>query len=355
MGQPDSSYRAFARLGDFLRNYTGAPTPPAAGEPYSQLEQKMEVAGVRNPWFTREEIRYALSWWGELLREDALLNWFSGYPAPAGAGNTVAIITAGNVPLVGFHDFLSVLLTGNRALVKCSSSDDVLLPYLAELLLSYDPDMASRISFETGTLSGFDAVIATGSNNTSRYFEYYFGSYPHIIRKNRNSAAVLNGTESKSDLAGLADDVFRYFGLGCRSVSKLFVPEEYDFDPLFNAFFTHKHRIDHQKYANNYDYNKAVYLMSGADMLDNGFLLLKRDVGLASPIGTLFFESYASQEELRVRLEGLSAELQCVVGPENLAGAIPFGHSQQPGLDTYADQVDTVDFLLSIPAGETTS
>ena len=361
MAQPDPSFSALVQLGDFLREFLADASRETSGiadttreasgnKAFHQLTATMEQARLQNPWFTREEVTYALQQWGDLLRKDRLKKWLAAYDSPSGEPLTVALILAGNVPLVGFHHFISVLLTGNRALVKCSSSDNILLPHLASLLTGFEPSLDGRYRFEDGTLKAYDAVIATGSNNTSRYFEYYFGSRPHIIRMNRSSVAVLTGSESPEELGGLADDIFRYFGLGCRSVSKLFVPDGYDFDPFFTACYAHKHRIDHQKYANNYDYNKAVYLMSGSAMLDNGFLLLKEDPGLGSPIGTLFYETYTSMRELQNRLDALSGDLQCVVGPDTLAGAIPFGQAQQPALDAYADGVDTIAFLQEIPA-----
>ncbi|MBC2840639.1 acyl-CoA reductase [Robiginitalea sp. SC105] len=353
MGQPDTSYRALAKLGGILRDFTADEGPaPTPGKVFVDLGVAVERARVQNPWFTREEVLHALRHWGKVLQEESLLQWFSAYPGNPGKSATVALIMAGNVPLVGFHDLVSVLMTGHRALVKTASSDSVLLPAMRDVLVSFDPGLSGRIAFETGTLSGFDAVIATGSNNTSRYFDYYFGGHPHIIRKNRNSVGILTGNEGVAELEGLADDIFRYFGMGCRSVSKIYVPEGYDFDGLFNAFFRHKHRIDHHKYANNYDYNKAVYLMSGAPMLDNGFLLVKEDGGLGSPIGTLFYETYSSPEALREHLAGLSEDLQCIVGPKDIPGAIPFGASQQPALDAYADNVDTVAFLQSVTADQ---
>jgi hypothetical protein len=257
---------------------------------------------------------------------------------------------AGNIPLVGFHDLISVLLTGNSALVKCASGDTLLLKYVAGRLVELEPGLGARIAFTTGKLGDFDAVIATGSTNTSRYFEYYFSKRPHIIRKNRHGVAVLTGEETGPELDGLAEDIFRYFGMGCRSVSKLYIPESYDFDPFFKACYRFKDLIDHQKYGNNYDYNKAVYLMSGSAMLDNGFLLLKEDAGIGSPIGTLFYETYTHRDRLLHKLRDEAEALQCVVGGSWIPGAIPFGTAQKPGLGTYADGVDTVDFLLKTSA-----
>ena len=306
-------------------------------------------AEAQNAWFTPEEVLFASGVWAQLLSEEKLRRWLDAYPDLPTRSGPIALIAAGNIPLVGFHDFLCVLLSGHRALVRCASNDRVLLPFLAERLVSFAPELRDRICFTDQALQEYDAVIATGSNNTSRYFEHYFGQKPHIIRKNRNSVAILTGKESPQQLAGLAEDVFRYFGMGCRSVSKVFVPEGYDFDPLFEAFYAYKDRIHHQKYANNYDYNKAVFLMSGDPMLDNGFMLLKQDAGLASPIGTLFYETYTRLEALEVSLSASSDQLQCVVGPEQLAQSIPYGQTQRPGLSDYADGVDTMDFLLKAP------
>ena len=348
MQQKDPSYRALLQLGGFLREacdtlgQESAPSQPA----HPELEAMLQRAYGQNTWFTRDACRHSLNYWAEMLEPDYLDPWLDNYPTPSGKALTVALILAGNIPLVGFHDVISVLLTGNRALVKCASNDQVLLPYMVKKLEAFDPGLTGRVTFTDKKLGAFDAVIATGSNNTSRYFEYYFSKKPHIIRKNRHGAAVLTGRETTAELNGLAEDVFLYFGMGCRSVSKLFVPVGYDFDPLFNAFYQFKSITDHHKYANNYDYNKAVYLMSGSPMLDNGFLLLKEDPSFGSPIGTLFYETYDSEDSLKARLKAAEESLQCVVGGGWLKGAIPPGSAQHPALWQYADGVDTVDFLL---------
>ncbi len=223
------------------------------------------------------------------------------------------MILAGNIPLVGFHDFLSVLITGNKALIKTSSNDQHLLPFLAKYLIAVDENLKDKITFVEGKLENFDTVIATGSNNTARYFEYYFKDKPSIIRKNRNSVAVLNGKESKEELEALGEDIFRYFGLGCRNVSKLFVPKGYSFDAFFEAIFKYQDVIHYEKYANNYDYNKAVFLMSNFKLLDNGFLTIKEDSSYASPISSVFYEFYENIEELKARLEADSEQIQCIV------------------------------------------
>lgn len=258
----------------------------------------------------------------------------------------MALIMAGNIPLVGFHDFLCVLLTGNSVLIKVSSNDDVLLPFITKYLGHVCPGISDNILFTEAKLDDFDAVIATGSNNTSRYFEHYFGHKPNIIRKNRNSIAILTGNENKTQLKALGEDVFRYYGLGCRSVSKLFVPIGYKFDEFFEAIFEYSPIINQIKYANNYDYNKAVYLMSEFKILENGFLMLKEDESYSSPIATLFYEHYESLNELKERLKVDQGKIQCIVAKDVFDDEIKFGQTQTPSLSDYADGVDTVEFLL---------
>ncbi|MCO5723603.1 acyl-CoA reductase [Robiginitalea marina] len=349
MNALDPSFGALVTLGNMLRSFCedgGAGHPRQWSEEHRQLDALLDRVYLENAWFTRESCLYAFSYWGEMLRKESLEDWLAPYPGPKETPLTVALVLAGNIPLVGFHDVLCVLLTGNRALVKCASNDRLLLPFFCEFLFGFEPGLRGRVNFTDGKLHGFDAVVATGSNNTGRYFEYYFSRKPHIIRKNRNGAAVLTGRETEEELSGLAGDVFRYFGLGCRSVSKLFVPQGYDFTPLFQAFYPYKYLLEHPKYANNYDYNKAVYLMQGGEMRDNGFLLLKEDPSMASPIGTLFYETYASNPALKARLATLGPQLQCVVSSTGADHNTAFGKSQWPELREYADGMDTVEFLL---------
>jgi len=254
---------------------------------------------------------------------------------------------AGNIPLVGFHDFLSVLISGNSVLVKLASNDKHFLPLIAKYLEYVEPSFNSKITFTEEKLTNFDAAIATGSNNTARYFDYYFGKYPNIIRKNRNSVAVITGNETENELKGLGEDIFRYFGLGCRSVSKLFVPKNYDFDNLFKAIYEYHDIINYAKYQNNYDYNKAVYLMSEFKLLENGFLMLKEDQSYASPIASLFYEYYDDLNQLTEKLDTDTEQIQCVVS-NSIENAIPFGKTQQPSLTDYADGVDTLAFLAQL-------
>ena len=351
MAQFKTRLQAFVKLGDFFRafyDYMDNTTPEENDEKewLRKFEQKLELAGHKNGWFTKENILFAVKSWGDLLNEQNLKDWLSDYRIQDKKAKTVAIIMAGNIPLVGFHDFLSALITGNSVLVKLSSNDTVILPFIAEYLIKLAPEMKSAISFPKEQLKDFDAVIATGSNNTTRYFEFYFGKKPNIIRRNRNSVAVLQGNETSEMLLALGEDIFRYYGLGCRSVSKIFVPNGYRFDAFFESVYAFKSIIDQAKYANNYDYNKAVYLMSDFKILDNGFLLLKEDTNYASPIATLFFEYYDSLELLKEKLEQDQELLQCIVARNVVKTEVNFGQTQQPSLTDYADGIDTVEFLL---------
>ena len=255
---------------------------------------------------------------------------------------------AGNIPLVGFHDLLCVWVSGHKAVVKLSSEDKLLLPFIVEQLRDRIPEWAEAVTFSDEKITDFDAVIATGSNNTARYFEYYFGKKPHIIRKNRNSVAVLTGKETQEELTALGKDIFQYYGLGCRSISKLFVPENYFFDAFFQAIYAYRDIINEQKYANNYDYNKAVYLMSLYKLLENGFLILKEDKSYASPIATLFYEYYTDTEALKKQLITDTEQIQCVVAKGLLPDEIAFGNTQIPQLWEYADNVDTLKFLSNL-------
>lgn len=342
---------AFVSLGNFLAEIN---SDRNNAEKDSRWDAVLQKSTAENGWFTPENIYFAIESWSEALTAEKLNRWVGKYnlenisELKPQQVKTVAIVMAGNVPLVGFHDFISVLITGNKVLAKLSSNDKTLMPFLAEYLISREPDFKDYIQFTDEKLEGFDAVIATGSNNTSRYFDYYFGKYPHIIRKNRNSIAVLTGNETKEELIALADDIFRYFGLGCRNVSKLYVPENYDFELFFNAMYSWKDIIHNHKYINNYDYNKAVYLMDSFPLLDNEFMLLKEDSGLSSPISIVYYEKYKSLSQLRNTLLSQEDQIQCLVSNIESLNALPFGTTQKPDLWEYADSVDTIDFLIKL-------
>ena len=315
---------------------------------YDDFIALIELSQSHNGWFTPEQVYYSLQSWAEALTESNLTEWLSSYDFSETSCKKVGLILAGNIPLVGFHDFLSVLISGHDVLVKTSSNDQYLLKFLAKYLIAIEPKLAEKITFVEGKLEGFDAVIATGSNNTARYFEYYFKDKPSIIRKNRNSVVILDGKESNEDLINLGEDIFRFFGLGCRNVSKLFVPKGYDFDRFFKAMYEYKDVIYYEKYANNYDYNKAVFLMSNFKLLDNEFLTIKEDASYSSPISSVFYEFYDDLEVLKNRLEADKEQIQCVVSNNLVENSIAFGQTQKPKLWDYADNVDTLAFLSKI-------
>jgi len=272
----------------------------------------------------------------------------SNYKFNEGSKRSVGIIMAGNIPLVGFHDLVAVILSGNRALVKLSSEDKVLIPKLLEVLVEIDAAFNDYFKLIL-RLENPDAVIATGSNNSARYFEHYFGKYPHIIRKNRTSISVIDGTETEEELCGLAEDIMLYFGLGCRNVSKVYIPMEYDLDHIFKALFPYREYGNHNKFANNYDYNKAIYLLNSEPLLENGFMLLREAKELNSPVGVLLYERYENMDNIKTLTEERKEELQCVVSKNNIfSNTVPFGQAQRPELWDYADGVDTLAFLSQL-------
>jgi hypothetical protein len=362
MSQNDKK-RGFIELGKFLGQFSEAentinPTvlnndlaslsSTASRVFFEEFKNLIQLSQSHNGWYTPDNVYFSIQSWATALTEENLDKWLAAYNFNEGKSKNVGLILAGNIPLVGFHDFLSVLISGHNVLVKTSSNDQFLLPFLAQYLIAIEPEFANKITFVEGKLENFDAVIATGSNNTARYFEYYFKDKPSIIRKNRNSVAVLNGDETKEQLKALGEDIFRYFGLGCRNVSKLFVPKGYSFTAFFEAIFEYQDIIHYEKYANNYDYNKAVFLMSNFKLLDNGFLTIKEDNSYASPISSVFYEYYDSIEDLQIRLESENEQIQCIVSNNLVDNSIDFGQTQKPNLWNYADNVDTVSFLLTI-------
>ncbi|WP_256012851.1 acyl-CoA reductase [Desertivirga xinjiangensis] len=314
-----------------------------------ELNDIIQSSRHYNAWFTPDEVSKAVKAFGALLTKTNLDLWLN-FESQTVPGKKIGLVLAGNIPLVGFHDILAVLCTGHTALIKLSSQDPKLIPHILNKLVAYEPLFGEKIIYRD-KLEGYDAVIATGSNNTSRYFEYYFGSVPHIIRKNRNSVAVLSGDETSEELKLLGHDIFDYFGMGCRNVSKVFVPEEYDFKKFFESIESFGQVINHHKYNNNYDYNKSIYLVNREAHLDNGFILVKEETRLASPLAVLYYEPYKSLKTVESKLNEISQNIQCLVSSINLNTPIQqvyFGQSQQPKLWDYADGINTIEFLLSL-------
>ena len=344
---------AFLKLGEDLKQFSSEQDNELNTSLHNFLEEKTEKAIYENYWFTKDDILSAFKGVGDMLKEEKTKAWINEYPdlkKQIKKPQTIGVVNAGNIPLVGFHDFLCTLISGNNYLGKLSSKDKVLLPALKDILIDYEPEFAKYIRFEENQLKNFDAIIATGSDNTARYFHYYFGKYPNIIRKNRNGVAVIPESYNEEDLKKLADDIFIYYGLGCRNVSKLFLPENFEISRFFENIEHYYDKLsNHHKYANNYNYHKSIYLMNKVPHLDNGFALLKEDESFASPISTTFYETYKDIEHVKEKLALHSEEIQCVVSyPETIKNAVPFGKAQFPELWDYSDNIDTLNFLISL-------
>lgn len=315
------------------------------------LQAVMHRTEFNNPWFTKADQARAIEAIARhFLQREKLEEWITRYPVSVEpTGKTVGIVMAGNIPLVGFHDWLCVFAAGHRAVVKLSEKDAYLFPYLIQLLQSWAPEMEGMVEI-VDKLKDYDAVIATGSNNSARYFEAYFGKKPHIIRRNRNGVAVLNGDETTEELQLLGEDVFSFYGLGCRNVAKLYLPEGYHFDPLLEALHEYRQIVLNEKYKHNFDYNYALFMLNKVPFKANGCILLKEDPALASRIACLHYEHYRDVEQVGSELDLRREEVQCVVARPGLLNhpTIPFGSTQAPGLADYADGVDTMAFLTEI-------
>lgn len=325
---------AFSALGTAIKNLTQA-----------EFEHICANAQAHNNWFTADNIQAALFGLQNYLDNEKLGKWTSRYKLDPTSPKTVGLVMAGNIPLVGFHDFLSILVSGHNARIKTSHQDPFLLPYLTDILLEIAPTFKDKVAFSE-QLNNIDAIIATGSDNTSRYFRYYFSKYPHIIRKNRTSIGIIKGDESKESLHALGKDIFQYYGLGCRNISKLFVPEGYDFKDFFGAIQPYENVRDNHKYVNNYDYNKSIYLVNKVPHEDNGFLLVTPSQQLASPISVLYYEPYNNAEDLNSKIDAAQEKIQCIVSDKGwFQNSFPLGKAQEPALDDYADGVDVMRFL----------
>ena len=330
---------SFTRLGEILRNSLAANENKYSGK----LLELINNQYLNNEWFTPDNVRNAVSSIAAELTKENLTRWTDRYPElnKKRSPVRVGVIMAGNIPLVGFHDFLSVLITGNNLIAKTSSKDPEMIICLNDILCDINPGFRSKTEFTESTLSNFDTVIATGSNNSSRYFEYYFNRYPNIIRKNRNSIAIIEGDESDNELEALGTDIFTYFGLGCRNVSKIYIPENYDLSSMTKKWDKYSYVTHHQKYANNYDFNKAVYIVNKEKFFDTGYLLLKEDARLSSPVSVLHYEYFKSLSDTMKQSILTDKSIQCVIGKRYT----PIGKAQSPHLWDYADGIDTIEFL----------
>lgn len=329
---------AFVRLGERINELTN--------EEFEILSYKVQT---NNTWFTPEQTKNALQAISSNLEKENLESWLSPYNLkPVNKIRSIGILMAGNIPAVGFHDLLCVLLAGHKAYIKLSSSDQVLMNWLVMELISLENRFGDLIAIED-MLKAKEAYIATGSDNSARYFDYYFGKYPHIIRKNRTSIGILDGFEKNIDFECLGKDIFQYYGLGCRNVSKLYVREENSLIDFLDAISEFKSVFQNHKYHNNYEYNKSIFLVNKEPHLDNGFLLLRESRDLVSPIAVLFYEYYRDLQELNKKISEEKEKIQCMVSLKGwYPGSLGFGSAQCPALNDYADGVDTIQFLKSL-------
>jgi len=329
----DKKVKAFIKLGDWFREQTG-----------EQFENLCSMATNQNNWFTNDSIEKSFSAWAGSLQAEKLNEWVKPHQFK-NQGRKIGLVLAGNIPLVGLHDVLSVLISGNIACIKYSSQDSILMKAVLNALVTIEPEFKDQIQ-EVERLNDVDAVIATGSDNSARYFKHYFGNKPHIIRQNRVSIGIVNGQESTEDFEDLGEDIFTYFSLGCRNVSKVFVPKDFSLPTLIGSMDKFSSALDHHKYRNNYDYNKSIYLVNKEPHLDSGFFMMKESQELVSPISVVFYEYYSSEAELSLKLSALQEKIQCMVSKDGwYEGSLPFGTAQCPELWDYADGVDTLGFL----------
>lgn len=335
--------------------YPTLPGPLAIGDAIRQLLQSPDREslfariGHENPWFTPENLAHALQHWANILSENLLIDWINHEQVvPAANPKKIGLIMAGNIPLVGLHDLLAVLITGHHAVVKCASTDALLLPYLIDKAIQLKPSLANSITWAE-KLSDTEAVIATGSDNTARYFKQYFGHLPHIIRKNRNSVAILSGFETDEVLQPLKEDIIRYFGLGCRSVSHILIPDDFDPTRVIKLLDNELSLVHHHKYFNNFEYHYAIHLLNRTPHYTNNVVLMTESDSLASPLGMLHYSKYASRVELDQKIKAWGDQIQVMVAADSwYPGSLPLGSSQQPGLSTYADGINTVKWLMGL-------
>lgn len=342
----DKMISSLSLLGEFLGQFVNTDIENFTEE-QQYFFQLMKRAETENPWFTEESFKFCFKNWADNLNINNIQNWISQYNFSNPKKN-IGLILAGNIPLVGFHDVICVLLSGHTPIIKLSSKDQMILPFLLKKWNEFSGDILEYHIVEK--LENYDAVIATGSNNTARYLEYYFKDVPSIIRKNRTSIGILKGDETNEQIQLLAEDIFRYFGLGCRNVTKLLIPETMPLEKLFESFIGFKDIINHHKYANNYDYNRAIYLLNQEKFWDNNFVMLKENEKLFSPISVINFSHYNDLQDIQNFITQNENNIQCIVANPQLEinNTLNFGEAQTPTLNTYADNVDTMEFLSKL-------
>ena len=336
----------FVKLGRFFSDYINNNLESLEK---NKFDKAINESILHNSFFSKKNILKSLLSWSNVLTKKSIHNFLSNYLIKIKKREKkIAIIMAGNIPLVGFHDFFCVIISGNFAVIKLSSKDSHLFKFILSFLVKENPDFSTKFDVVENKLQIFDAVIATGNNISANQFELYFKKYPKIIRKNRHSIAILNGNETKKEIELLANDIFYYYGLGCRNVSKIFIPNNYNLDILFKSFVLWNEVINKNSYSNNYNYYRAIYLLNKEVFFDNGFVLLKESEKIGSPVGTIYFEYYKSDNQIKEMIKKNNEKIQCIVSNNNYPKTIKFGETQMPNLNDFADDIDTFNFLLKL-------
>ena len=336
----------FVKLGRFFSDYINNNLESLEK---NKFDKAINESILHNSFFSKKNILKSLLSWSNVLTKKSIHNFLSNYLIKIKKREKkIAIIMAGNIPLVGFHDFFCVIISGNFAVIKLSSKDSHLFKFILSFLVKENPDFDTKFDVVESKLQIFDAVIATGNNISANQFELYFKKYPKIIRKNRHSIAILNGNETKKEIELLANDIFYYYGLGCRNVSKIFIPNNYNLDILFKSFVLWNEVINKNSYSNNYNYYRAIYLLNKEVFFDNGFVLLKESEKIGSPVGTIYFEYYKSDNQIKEMIKKNNEKIQCIVSNNNYPKTIKFGETQMPNLNDFADDIDTFNFLLKL-------
>tara|TARA_B100001248_G_scaffold159807_1_gene120541 strand:+ start:2253 stop:3293 length:1041 start_codon:yes stop_codon:yes gene_type:complete len=336
----------FVKLGRFFSDYINNNLESLEK---NKFDKAINESILHNSFFSKKNILKSLLSWSNVLTKKSIDDFLSNYLIKnKKREKKIAIIMAGNIPLVGFHDFFCVIISGNFAVIKLSSKDSHLFKFILSFLVKENPDFDTKFDVFESKLEIFDAVIATGNNISANQFELYFKKYPKIIRRNRHSIAILNGNETKKEIELLANDIFYYYGLGCRNVSKIFIPNNYNLDILFKSFVLWNEVINKNSYANNYNYYRAIYLLNKEVFFDNGFVLLKESEKIGSPVGTIYFEYYKSDNQIKEMIKKNNEKIQCIVSNNNYPKTIKFGETQMPNLNDFADDIDTFNFLLKL-------
>lgn len=336
---------AFVQLGEKLSQFLQKPTIfDVEDNDFKPLANACLRSSQKNGWFTEDEIRRAIQGIVFLLESEKLESWTKSYDFSSTAAKTIATIFAGNIPAVGFHDWLSVLISGNKVLAKLSSQDEYLIPAFSDILIEIEPRFSDFIEFAKTKMENIDAFIGTGSNNSARYFKYYFGKYPHIIRKNRSSVAIVKNDISKEDLSEMGKDLFYYYGLGCRNVTKIYFEKGFQLNRFFEAIIDFGYVIDNNKYGNNYIYNKTLFLMNSEKILDNNFVILRPGPELNSQVGVINYEFFENEDNLRSELKSQETQIQAIISTKDIG----FGKAQTPYLTDYADGINTLNFLANL-------